>query len=182
MLTESDLNNDGMIIRDQRPEDESFIYHSWLQSIWNDQEGLQRKKMKKDYFFAGHHYLIKNILPLCEAKVISQKIDPDHILGFIVYESNSDAMIYHYLFIKSVFRKYGLGALLYHYVEKSYSPQFYTYRNSYSSRFCSQLGLIYNPYLLYTPERKEILWDILKKREVIRDTMKRYENISIEYR
>ena len=125
-------------IRQFRPEDEGFVYSSWLNNYW----GSHNHDMTKTVFMAGHHNVIEKILQREGIEIlIAANIDDDEqILGYLVREGN----VLHYLYVKSPFRRSGISAALLEEADFS-QPVILSHKTVY----CDYLKIktTFNPYL-----------------------------------
>lgn len=94
-------------LRPQLPEDESFIFNSWLRSYHKRAYGAPN-----NVYFLGQHEVIKRRL---EKSLVTLAVDPedgDHIYGYIVYELRDGVTAAHWLYVKFPFRRMGIATML----------------------------------------------------------------------
>lgn len=127
--------------------DKNFVLSTWLKSYYESlkafDEYLAFNKLKgfvypkDDIFFQGHQNKIKDKLKNAECMVCTAPDDDRQIIGWIVYEPT----VIHYIYVKQVFRKYGIAKKL-----KSKVPTAVKY--SHHTKFAKYLkqGLVYDPY------------------------------------
>lgn len=89
-------------IREYKPLDEDFIYHSWLSSVDHNIPGVKR--------------ITRRIIDGCvkdETIVVAcSKEAPDHIMGWLAYGDDFNFPVLHYVFVKKDMRKGGVGTRL----------------------------------------------------------------------
>tara|TARA_R100001480_G_scaffold28471_2_gene38870 strand:- start:2530 stop:2988 length:459 start_codon:yes stop_codon:yes gene_type:complete len=89
-------------IRDYKPLDEDFIYHSWLSSI--------------DYNIPGVQRMTRLVIDSCADDVTilvaCSDEDPDHILGWMSYTEKLGFPVLLYAFVKKKLRNHGIGKQL----------------------------------------------------------------------
>ena len=141
---------DQVQIRSMVPEDESFIYSSWLKSYRNSPNAAN---MPNQVFYDNHKRIIQNIINTAQVSIICSSEDSDHIFGFICWEpTDSNFDIYHYLYIKYPYRKMGLANYLFDSIGgNSGGTIVITHYNNNLRRKSTELGMIYNPYLIRNP-------------------------------
>ncbi len=95
-----------VVIRDNLPEDESFILDSWLKSYYG--ASFFTVKIPKSVFFSHHSRLIKKLLVTSRIRLAVDPQDLGIIAGYIVYEPDK----IHYLYVKESLRGFGIGKKL----------------------------------------------------------------------
>lgn len=122
-------------IRAALPQDHNFILATWLKSY--RELVMQKPVPERDIYFREHQKKIKEKLESAKCLVATTD-DSDQICGFICYES--DAV--HYVFVKTVFRRYGIANKLLdaaaHLSEFSHFTKF--------TPFFQRRKLTFNPY------------------------------------
>ena len=131
-------NNPPVVLRDIQESDMPFVIDSWFNSH------LKAKSCIKAIYDKEQRILIKRILanPKTTTEILCLETDNDHIIGFICYQGTS---ILHYVYIKSPFRKLGLGRNL---VKTCLTDSkiFITHTNTlWTDAF---IKAFFNPYLL----------------------------------
>ena len=90
-------------LREYRPLDEDFIYHSWLSSIDNNVDGFRdTTRLVIDHCVATNSLI-----------VASSEEDSDHILGWLAYTDLMPDRVLLYSFVKKPLRKNGIATKLY---------------------------------------------------------------------
>jgi hypothetical protein len=104
MLDKKDL----VTIRPSRPEDKNFILATWLRGLYYGDSWFSQ--IPKDAFMAHYHTFLEALLnrPGVQVMVCCLKDDDDVILGYSVLGLDS----LHWVFVKSAWRKIGIGRSL----------------------------------------------------------------------
>ena len=89
-------------IRDYKPLDEDFIYHSWLSSIDHNIPGVQTMT----------RLVIDSCVENGTILVACSDEDPDHILGWLSYTEKLGFPVLLYVFVKKKLRNHGIGGSL----------------------------------------------------------------------
>jgi hypothetical protein len=100
-------------IRASIPEDVHFLYSTWLNDVWSKQRGAG---LRKTLFFKEYPKVLDRLLARDDVRVsIATPLDePIVILGYIVF----DQQAIYYSFVKSLFRKCGIGTSLYNHAKQ----------------------------------------------------------------
>ena len=89
-------------IRNYKPLDEDFVYHSWLSSI--------------DYNIPGVQVMTRLVIDSCVESgtilIACSDEDPDHILGWLAYTEKLGFPVLLYSFVKKKLRNHGIGGKL----------------------------------------------------------------------
>lgn len=103
------LKSNLIEIRDCKPYDTNFIYASWLRGLYHGDTWFG--EIPKHIFMTNYHKVLELIIarPGIQIKVACLKEDPDVILGYAVIGNSS---VLHWLFVKSAWRKIGIGKSL----------------------------------------------------------------------
>jgi ribosomal protein S18 acetylase RimI-like enzyme len=92
-----------------------------------------------------HHAIVEGLLSRSTAIIACNPEDPDHIVGYIVFEDG----VIHWLYVKKPFRQRGIGRELLAIAYKDFADEQVHY--SHSSRIAravaQKIGAIYDPYL-----------------------------------
>lgn len=102
-----------MVLRPfDRARDESFVYSGWLHSFRRGNE--QAHTTPANVYFRGHHDVISGILDRPTTKIAVLAAEDDHslIYGWLCHEVYQDKWLMHYAYVKSSFRRFGLGRRL----------------------------------------------------------------------
>ena len=95
-------------IRDAIKADESFIFATWLKSLYFGDSWFSHTE--KNSFMKNYHKLIESLLSQdgIQVKIACLKEDSDVILGYSMYKNNT----LHYVFVKKDWRKAGIARAL----------------------------------------------------------------------
>ena len=152
-----DLLKQQVKIREMLPNDEAFIFHSWLTGFRGSDftEGV-----RKSTYFPRHHKVIEDILERSEVRVACNLNDEDHVYGYMVWEGE----ILHWIYVKAPFRGLGIGQMLFEPLKGSrlyvtHLPQkAFEYceecesnrqRSQYGKKLAQKFGVTYDPYLIW---------------------------------
>lgn len=135
-------------IRERKPDDEAFIYGTWLRSF--KATGIAARRIPERIYYSMHHRVIERILarPSCWGCVVFPDGDPGTILGYIIGEStSSNGTVLHYAYVKSAWR--GMG--VFRELLKGIDPNGCQF--THWTQICDALtqkwpGATYNPYML----------------------------------
>lgn len=122
-------------IRPAREADHNFILATWLKSF--RELGTSRPVPEASIYFKEHQRKIKDRLASDKCLVASTD-DEDQICGFMCY---SDDVI-HYVFVKTVFRGYGVANAL---LDRVPGAKQFSHFTKFTP-FFARRKLSYNPY------------------------------------
>lgn len=127
-------------IRDYKPEDKAFIMATWLRGLYYGDSWFSQ--IPKGIFMDNYKQILELLLARSLVKVACDKQDPDVILGYSVL--SKDFSTIHWVFVKSVMRKQGVG--------RSLLPQYPTYISHLTSLGKSLMtkftDCVFNPFAL----------------------------------
>lgn len=131
--------------------DLNFILNSWLKSYRNSYYAI---KIPNQIYYQEQKALISNLLGKSQVVVAVNQEDSSQILGFIMFEIGKISLtpVIHYIYVKSPFRKLGIGTeLLQEAVSQAQYdeglPLVITHHSREFEKFCAWV-FVYNPYLL----------------------------------
>jgi len=104
-------------VRDALPEDDAFIFGTWLRSYRHG--SLFARRLTNDVFFANHHPIVADILKRGTVQVATLEDDPGVIIGYLVTEKQADAWVLHFAYVKRDFRRMRVLSQL---LEESHLP------------------------------------------------------------
>jgi GNAT superfamily N-acetyltransferase len=108
MSSTSNLTN-HVLLRDRKPNDDNFILSSWAQSYrHNPMYGA----MPVDLYFSRYRKFTLSVLERSYAIVACDPSDPDVVFGYCVYRFIGDIPVVSYVYVKQVFRRFGLASKL----------------------------------------------------------------------
>lgn len=96
--------------RDGNKDDENFIVHSWIQSVRGNDTGV--KGMPHRTLWEFQRRLVMGMLSRCMVRVAVNKKHPDHIVGYCVFEKVDTLLAVHFVFVKHIARRWGIGTAL----------------------------------------------------------------------
>lgn len=127
------------IIRPAIPADEAFVFDSWLNSYRNSPFS---KNIRTTLYFEEHRKLIQRICAKATVICAVNPEDGNHIYGWACAEPEHPLPVIHYVFVKDLYRGFGVARLLIR--ELKVSSKFaYTHDSGVRHE-----GGIYCPYLI----------------------------------
>lgn len=99
---------DILQIRPMKPEDEAFIYSTWLQNLYANTRWRTQPTRKA---FFKYHDVVEHILrkPTTTVNICCLKEDPDVIVGYSVFEKNPVDTILHWIFVRADWQRQGVA-------------------------------------------------------------------------
>jgi ribosomal protein S18 acetylase RimI-like enzyme len=141
------LIEDLVILRAIEEDELSFVYHSWLTSLRSGSP--YHRSIPKTQYYDGQKRILYRVLDRSNTIVATPKDHPNIIAGYIVWEPSDPAVI-HYIYVKSDFRKMGLGAL---FVEVASAGNKIT--GTHRTTDVKGKDFLFNPYLLGETDGEE---------------------------
>ena len=128
-------------------EDKAFIFNSWLKSFRN---GFMVKNVDNTIYFLNHHKIVDSCTTKGTTIICCDAQDSRIIYGYICFEHIEGQFVLHYIYIKEVYRKLGLGKML---LEKT-GHDFnilgcYTHQTPVALKHEANYNLVYHPYLIF---------------------------------
>ena len=122
---------------------EGLIYNSWIRSF---RCAASVRDVPHTPYLKGQHKLISQLLEnsTCRVLLAVDVEDEGHILGWMCFEEYEGVGVIHYVYVKSTFRRFGIGTRLVGEVE---GEVYYTHKNSRGDKLMSKCNASYNPYL-----------------------------------
>jgi hypothetical protein len=90
-------------LRDIRPEDEAFVYNSWLKSY----KKWTLSHINDTTYYKGQHNLIQLLLATTNIKLLISE-ETESIVGYICWHNNT----LHYLYVKDTYRGFNFGSTM----------------------------------------------------------------------
>jgi len=90
-----------------REDDLPFVTDAWLRSFRESNFHVPH-----DEYFATQRVVIKRLLARSRAAVACDSSDPDQVYGYAVWEGTASKPLLHWMFVKQVFRRMGVGTAL----------------------------------------------------------------------
>ncbi len=98
-------------IREGKPEDEAFIFQTWLLGM--KKASYEVRRMRDGVYFARWHRLIEDILERGATVLVAcPPGDPDTILGYVVAETAREKPVIHFCYVKLPWRRLGIATKL----------------------------------------------------------------------
>ncbi|NIV38901.1 MAG: GNAT family N-acetyltransferase [Anaerolineae bacterium] len=90
---------------------EAFLFNSWLESYRSSDSA---RNVATDIYMGHHHRLIESLLEDSDnlTAVAVDLDDPDQYYGWAMGTHRGPALVLHYVYVKSSFRRFGLARLL----------------------------------------------------------------------
>ena len=95
-----------LLLRDRTPDDEPFIYNSWLKSYHSNSSC---KHTPNTIYFKYQAEIIKYLLENERVVISCFPEEPSQIIGYCVYNIVSSALVLHYLYVKNTLRNQQFG-------------------------------------------------------------------------
>ena len=130
---------DHVRLRPAMDGDFNFVYSSWLKSY---RQSEATKPFSDEIYFEGQRKLITQILMHSKVVVAVSVDDPSHIYGWVCFEPHSPFPVLHYVYVKHVYRTFGVGRMLLG--EMLEGPVVYSHDDAFKSRLSQ--GSYFNPY------------------------------------
>lgn len=128
--------------------DVPFIFNSWLRCY---RHSRNTQGCENPVYFAQHHILIEGLCKRANILIACDEKNPAEIYGYICSETIEDVMVIHFMYIKEMYRKFGVGSFLAETAGfKKDAPIFYTHRTFNAQDLEKKFALVYNPYLAYS--------------------------------
>lgn len=134
-----------MNIRPLKDSDYNFVLSTWLKSYYEALKyyasgSVRAPYPKDDIFFQGHQAKIKGLLltPGVQCLIMTAPDDDNQIIGWAVFDEGA----LHYIYVKHVFRRLGVGKKL---REAVTAPVTIYSHHTKFSRHVNQ-GLTFDPY------------------------------------
>lgn len=147
------MSDSEIVIRDFTPDDEPFIFSSWLKSYWENSDFTEH--ISKHVFFTWHHKVIERILKYETAiiKVAALQEEPTVVIGYLCLQrmpSVPDTQILHFCYVKAAFRKLGIAKALIKAAQVNPDTCVFTHRTDPIHWWIQNMfpRLSYNPYLV----------------------------------
>jgi len=127
------MNN--LILRPANETDTNFLLSTWLKSYYV--HGNAYRKPNQSIYYKEHQDLVKKRLATSSVTVATTSEDETQIIGYIV----CDADCIHYLYVKNIFRGFGIAKKL---LAGNWRDS-YSHHTAYSDQV--NKGMQFNPYL-----------------------------------
>lgn len=137
-----------VVLRAAGKADIPFITSSWLKSY---RDSAAVKGVPNTIYYASHHRVLEHLIPRSTVLVAANPDATEQILGWICAELVNGAFVLHFLYVKNVFRRFGLAQKLVASLEEVEKPvaHFFTHRTRSMTRWEQGRRWIYNPYYVW---------------------------------
>lgn len=140
-------------VRPADQSDVSFIFNSWLRSF---KKSNQVKEVNAHIYYENQHKVIETLLKRCTVMVGVNPEDATQIYGYSVCEVIDGVNVIHYVYVKELFRRLGIGRELVKAcgIDLKASAACYTHRTPLSYRIERNVNVVFHPYLLYAIDKE----------------------------
>lgn len=138
----------GVAIRNALPTDAAFVFSTWQKSYRNG-SGFIRRVSGKIYYDAQRE-VIEALMrrPSTTVAIACNRAEADQIYGWICAEKHNNAVVVHYVYVKSMFRGQGIGkALLKAFDVGPSVDMYYTHHTHHADAHVVRPNVFFNPYL-----------------------------------
>lgn len=91
--------------RQYQPDDESFIFSSWLKSYRNTEDCA---RMTNDTYFSLYKAVVAKALQNSHTIMACNPSDPTQVYGYLCYKYEDDIPVIQYVYVKFTYRKLGI--------------------------------------------------------------------------
>jgi len=131
-----------LILRDKRQSDDDFIIDAWIKGLAGN---TTLGAMPQQIYFKKASKFIQFIYGRSYAIIAADKTDDSVIFGFCVFRFVGNIPVIPYVFVKSAFRKLGIGTMLLN--EVSRESKIITNMNPRVARFLRNRNCIYDAFM-----------------------------------
>lgn len=136
-----------LVIRLFRPDDEAFIFASWLNSHLPNRD----MRISKAIYYQEQHALIRELMSTDAFLVAADPEDTNLIFGWLAGAELSVGRVLDYIFVKPPYRRMGIALKLL----KDFGPvDAFTHWSPVAEKLVP--GSTYDPYLLSLQRRKGV--------------------------
>jgi GNAT superfamily N-acetyltransferase len=137
------------VIRRAVARDVPFLFRSWLRSARRDHPHIPDQ-----VWYYQHHLILEDLWvdPTAEWLVACDTTDPSFIYGFVAAQGTNTIPMIHYVYVRSKFRRLGIGRALLGLPSTRGETVFVTETSGAGRALLADSGVaaIHNPYLLYS--------------------------------
>lgn len=128
-------------------EDKAFVFNSWLKSFRN---GMFCKNVDNTIYFLNHHKIVDSCTLKGKTVICCNADDPKTIYGYICYEEIEGQFVLHFIYVKNLYRKLGIGKQLLAQTGHDFGTLgCYTHQTIVGAMNEEKYNLVYHPYLLF---------------------------------
>lgn len=128
-------------IRPATEGDLPFIVDSWMRSY------SKSVTVARPIYDRFQRELIERLLKASTVLVACNSESPSQLFGYVVAQRRGAVVVLHYVYVKQIFRHFGIAAALLSHVGAQGRCQ-YTHRTKKGESLARKLGAHFNPYLL----------------------------------
>lgn len=98
-----------LLFRPAKPEDQAFLYNSWLKAYRNSKI---TREWPNDVYYPAQTEAITKILFTAGTILACSAEDPNQIFGYIVSQKIEGTQVVHFLYVKHLYRRLGIAKAL----------------------------------------------------------------------
>lgn len=146
-------SNIPLHFRERNAHDRNFIMACWMRSFRSNSRWA--KLVDPDIYSRCHSQMLDRLLSDSGSVVACNPDDPHQIFGFAIYQPSLEGVaIIHWVYVKEVYRKLGIGNAIYREVLAAADhdlklPVAVTHDARALEWAAEKYNLIYNPYLAF---------------------------------
>lgn len=130
-------------VRAVRDTDVNFILNSWLKTY--KYSGQSVRRVPDSIYFAHYEPLLKKIIKRSDVYVAALREDEDVIVGYLVIERKAELDFLHWLLVKDLWQRMGVGSLLLRAAEPKVKTRFTHWTNPIDS-LANKFPFAYDPF------------------------------------
>lgn len=134
-------------IRAMIPSDFNYIINSWLKNY--KYSGLMVSRMRDKEYYPAYGPIIERLMKRCDVYVACLREDEDVVIGYLAIERKSECDIIHYILIKELWQKMGVGRYLLQAADPKPNCCFITHWTNPVQSLINKFSVIYNPFLVW---------------------------------
>lgn len=146
-------SNIPLLFRSRNADDRNFIVSSWMRSFRSGSKWA--KDVSAEVYKVQHQRVIMQLLANSGSIVACSPDDPNQIFGYAIYQPSAEGIaIIHWLYVKEMYRKLGIGASIYREVLMAADhdlkmPCAVTHSTHALDWAADKYNLVHNPYLAF---------------------------------
>lgn len=148
-------------LRGAQSEDLNFIRHSWAKSFRHN--CFWPKKIPHQVYFPVHRMLINQALERSTAIMAVNPENENQIFGYIIVENEADFYCVHYLYVKSLFRGFGIANQLIEFCVPYTDFVYYSHLTNFAEFLAKNHNAHYNPYIFMSDQTAELWKEIFNE-------------------
>lgn len=135
-----------VLYREATDDDLAFILKSWLKAY-----SLSKfaGEMRPEVFYDEHKRVVMRLVAVSTTIVVCDPEDPSHIFGYCCFSLSPEAVVFHFIYFKSMYRGLGMARnLLAAMALPELAPRYATHANRCFHAMKERYRVEYNPYLI----------------------------------